>query len=210
MKRFLRKYSNLIRYRAFGRPFSSAETTKAKARREKEDFFKKYCQGKGLDIGFGGDPVVPSVQGWDWEHGDAQYLKGLVDESFDFVYSSHVLEHMVSPKTALHNWWRVLKVGGFLITYLSHRTTYEKKAQLPSKWNDDHKHFYLLDRDEGPDTYGILPLIARSLTDYEVIYCKECSEGHTIDDPDVHSDGEYSIEFVLRKLKPFRKSEKLF
>ena len=187
------------RYRYFGRPYRALESTKAQERRLKEDFFNRFCNGKGLDIGYGGDLLVPNCKGWDIEHGDAQYLSSLNDESFDFVYSSHTLEHMVDPEAALHNWWRVVKPGGYLILYIPHRDLYEKKMTLPSRWNLDHKHFFLLDRDEPPDTKGILPLVEKSLSDYEVVVARDCSDGHTIIDPELHSNGEYSIEIVIKK-----------
>jgi SAM-dependent methyltransferase len=182
------------------RPQASAETTKARPRRLREGFFDLYCQGKGLDIGYGGDPVTPGCNGWDFEDGDAQYLPGLRDESFDFVYASHTIEHMVDPAVALQNWWRVVKRGGYLLLYIPHRDLYEKRTTLPSRWNHDHKHFFLVDRDEAPDTLGMKPLFERSLHGYDLVYLKECSEGHTITDPLIHSDGEFSIEAVLRKL----------
>lgn len=186
-------------YRTFGRPKTQLESTKARGRREKEGFFTAYCQGRGLDIGYGGDLLVPNCQGWDMEHGDAQLLQGLKNESYDFVYSSHTLEHMVDPVVALRNWWRVLKPSGYLLLYIPHRDLYEKRECLPSRWNLDHKHFFLLGRDALPDTKDIMRLIAESFTDYQVIYAKECSDGHTITVPDLHSDGEYSIEVVLKK-----------
>ncbi len=190
----------ILRYRTVGRPKVMAETSKAKARREKEGFFKLYCQGKGLDIGYGGDPLVKGVRGFDWEHGDAQYIKSIKKSNYDFVYSSHVIEHMVDPAVAIKNWGAAVKPGGFLLLYLPHRDFYEKKTTLPSKWNDDHKHYFLLEDDEEPVTIGIVPLIKKTLVDFTIVYAKECSEGHTITDPDVHSDGEYSIEIVLQKL----------
>lgn len=143
-----------VRYNLFGhlpllgRRRSYGETHKARGRRAREGFFEKYCRGRGLDIGYGGDPVTPTAAGWDFEHGDAQWLHGLDDESFDFVYSSHLLEHLSDCELALENWWRVLKPGGYLILYLPHRDLYEKKQRLPSRFNDDHKHFFLPDRDD--------------------------------------------------------------
>ena len=83
--------------------------------------------------------------------------------------------------------------------YLPHRVLYEKKKTLPSNFNPDHRNFFLIDKDEIPDTIGIVPLIERTLNDFEIIYAKECSEGHTITDPAIHSDGEFSIEVVIRK-----------
>jgi SAM-dependent methyltransferase len=106
---------------------------------------------------------------------------------------------MVDPAIALENWWRVLKKKGYLILYVPHRDLYEKKKTLPSHWNQDHKHFFLLDTDDPPNTIGIMPLIQRSLVNFEIIYAKECQEGHTISNPEIHSDGEYSIETVIQK-----------
>src|SRR3970282_1033769 len=99
--------------------------------------------GRGLDIGFGGDLLTPNCRGWGFEHGDAQYLRGIGDAAFDFVYAGHPLEHLADPAGSLRNWWRVLKPGGHLIIYLPHRDLYEKRTQLPSPWNPDHKFFYL-------------------------------------------------------------------
>src|SRR5688572_4411035 len=70
-----------------GRSRTAAETTKARARREREGFFEKFTRGKGLDVGYGGDLIRPDAQGWDIEHGDAQFLDGITDESFDYLYS---------------------------------------------------------------------------------------------------------------------------
>jgi SAM-dependent methyltransferase len=182
-----------------GRPPRTRETEKARPRREREGFFQAYCQGRGLDVGYGGDLLAPNCEGWDVEHGDAQYLRGAEDNSFDFVYSSHTLEHMVDPAVALRNWWRVIKPGGYLILYIPHRDLYEKKRTLPSRFNADHKHFFLVDRDDPPDTLGIVPLIARTLSNFDLVYAKECSEGHTVREPRLHSDGEFSIEVVLHK-----------
>ena len=190
----------LLRYRLFGRPNAALESTKARERRQKEGFFNDFCVGKGLDVGYGGDLLTPGCIGWDMEHGDAQYLQGVPDESYDFVSSSHTLEHMVDPLVSLKNWWRVVRRGGYLILYLPHRDLYEKKKTLPSRWNLDHKHFFLLNENDPPDTLGVLPLIARSLEGYEIMVARDCSEGHTITDPELHSNGEYSIEVILKKV----------
>ena len=58
-----------VRYNLFGhlpllgRKRSRGETHKARARRAREGFFERYCRGHGLDVGYGGDPVVPGVVG---------------------------------------------------------------------------------------------------------------------------------------------------
>ena len=194
--RYLKKYSYLI----FGRKYIPGETSKAKQRRIDEGFFEKYCQGKGIDIGCGFNKLTEDCARWDFEHGDAQYLKGIDDCQFDYVYSSHTLEHVDNAAITLQNWWRILKPGGFLILYIPHRDLYEKKPTLPSRWNKFHRRFFLIDRDEPPDTAGIVPLIHKTLSGFEIVYARECSAGHTISDPLIHSDGEVSIEVVAKKL----------
>jgi SAM-dependent methyltransferase len=192
------QYAKML-YRYVERPLRVLETSKARTRRAKENFFEKYCRGKSLDIGYGGDPITEKCRGWDIEDGDGQTLEGIADEEFDFVYSSHLLEHMNNAEIAIKNWWRVLKPGGYLILYLPERELYERKKTLPSCWNPEHKRFFLLDRDEPPDTVGVIPMIKRCLSDYEVMEAKVCNEGHEIIAEDVQSKGEYSIEVVLKK-----------
>ncbi|HZW39724.1 MAG TPA: methyltransferase domain-containing protein [Ignavibacteriaceae bacterium] len=198
-KKYYWKYKSKI-YLQEGRPFVAAETTKAKSRRMREGFYDKYVQGKGLDIGYGGDKLVDNEDIWDFEHGDAQFLNGVEDNKYDFVYSSHTLEHMVDAEEAIKNWFRVVKPGGYLLLYIPHRDLYEKKKTLPSRFNKDHKHFFLPYNDEAPDTIGIETLIKRVLKNYEIIYIKECKEGFESVSPEKHGKGEFSIEAVIKKI----------
>lgn len=129
------------------------ETAKAYARRVKAGWFDKYLIGSGIDIGCGYDilkspygswlnevnQLIPfNCRGWDQADGDAQYMKGIDDETYDFVYSSHCLEHMVDPSEALRNWFRILKRGGFLVVIVPDEDLYEQQV-WPSKGNGDHK-----------------------------------------------------------------------
>ena len=175
------------------------ETEKSYNRRKREGFFEKYCKGEGLDIGYGPFLVSPNASGWEYRNGDAQYLDGVEDESFDYVYSSHCLEHMVDVRIALKNWFRVVRKNGYMIISVPDRDLYEKRSHLPSRWNIDHKHMFLLGEKEEPDTLDILEEIQNSLKNYSIEYAKRCNEGHTIDDPEIHSDGEYQIEIVIKK-----------
>lgn len=121
----------------------------------------RFLRGSVLDIGCGPDPIkLPPpavVRGWDLADGDAQYLATLGEGTFDAVVSSHCLEHMVSVPTALTNWSRVLKDGGYLLIYVPSWTFYERR-QWPSRYNDDHKaSFDLVDPQSRPDPpfYGM-------------------------------------------------------
>jgi SAM-dependent methyltransferase len=53
-----------------------------------------------------------------WERyiiGDAQQLDVCPDDSLDFVFSSHVFEHLVNPLGVLKNWAKKLKPGGRVV-----------------------------------------------------------------------------------------------
>lgn len=182
-----------------GRVTTYSETFKAKTRREREGFFDKFCQGQGLDIGYGGDLVHENAFGYDIEHGDATYLKILKNEKFDFIYTSHLIEHLNNPELAIKNWWKVLKPQGFLILYLPHRDLYEKKNKLPSNFNKDHKFFYLLGSEEYPDTKDILKVIEQAITNYEIVYAKICDDDYASNGLIMPSTGEYSIEIIIQK-----------
>ena len=109
--------------------------------------FKKYLHGDGIDIGGGDDclklpPDIPGkVMLWDIQDGDAQYLHKIPDNSFDFVYSSHCLEHMRDIRSAFTNWLRVCRPGGVLYICVPHEIYYEKGI-WPSSKNKDHKHSF--------------------------------------------------------------------
>lgn len=160
-------------------------------------------KGKGVDIGCGTDKVVAEADEWDLyqvgQQGDATFMEGVPDGKYDWVYSSHCLEHLEDPTEALKSWWRILKPGGNLIIYIPHRDLYEKRKQPPSKWNYEHKRFYVMESHEPPGTLGILQLLKEVLSGYEILLVRKCDDGHTITDPEVHSDGEYSIEVVVKK-----------
>jgi SAM-dependent methyltransferase len=53
--------------------------------------------------------------------GEATDLGFIADRSYDFVLSSHTLEHVANPLRALAEWKRVLKDSGVLALVLPHR-----------------------------------------------------------------------------------------
>lgn len=183
------------------------ETLKARQRRLRAGSFAKYFLGSGIDVGVGRqespggeDKVTVNALGWDKDDGDAHYLRGVADSSQNWVHSSHCLEHLQDPVTAIVNWFRVIKPGGWLILLLPHRDLYEKSRRKPSAWNTDHKFFYLPDRDETPDTLGLLPLVARSLKPgtWRLESLHLACDGYWANGRD-HPQGEYSFEAVVKK-----------
>lgn len=185
------------------------ETQKAASRRARTGWFDKYAPSDpwvlGIDIGCQDGPIHPNYIRWDRAlgSGDATYMIGVPDESFRVVYASHILEHLEDYPSALLNWWRILKQGGHLIIVVPHRDLYEKKSQPPSRWNPDHKWFFLPDQDDPPRTLSllrilndILPIEARG----EVASFEVLKGGWEDVGPYQHSVGEYSIEAIIRKI----------
>src|ERR1043166_4384221 len=74
---------------------------------------RAYLSGKGIDIGCGDDPVRPDALCFDLSQGDANRVTRFVQgiESFDYVFSSHCLEHMRDPGDAMQDWWKLVKPG---------------------------------------------------------------------------------------------------
>lgn len=71
----------------------------------------------GLQNGgpFGFCPSRPAGRQWICE---ATNLRGMADASFEFVLSSHCLEHVANPLAALREWRRVTRDGGYLVLVL--------------------------------------------------------------------------------------------
>jgi SAM-dependent methyltransferase len=114
--------------------------------RLKNGTFDKYLHGYGIDIGGKNDPLkIPNgkVDMWDKEQGNAQYMEGVKDNAYDFVYASHVLEHLDFPHHAVSNWGRICKPKGYLYIVVPDFKLYEKEGQ--QQFNKDHKFFYSID-----------------------------------------------------------------
>jgi SAM-dependent methyltransferase len=112
----------------------------------------RYFVGVGVDIGGKPDPLmlyreyfpgIVSLRTWDIEDGDAQLMQGVADESFDFVFSSHCLEHLRDPAEGLRNWFRIIKPGGHLIVAVPDEDLYEQGV-WPSTHNRDHKSAFTM------------------------------------------------------------------
>jgi hypothetical protein len=180
------------------------ETRKAHARREKEGWFKKYAPEDklGIDIGCQHDPLNETFRRWDILFGDddATFMKGVKDDTFQTVYASHIMEHLNDPVTAIQNWYRILKPGGHLIILVPHRELYEKRKELPSRWNPAHKFFWLPDKTEAPCTLSLLGVVNKAIPEAEIVKLRTLDEGYDYNlGPNEHPVGEVSIEIIIRK-----------
>lgn len=110
-----------------------------------------YVRGRGLDLGCGPWKAYPHMIGIDaqaYPGGDGANLMCDVakldmfaDGTMDFVYSSHTLEDQADTAAVLKEWWRLLKVGGYLLLYLPHKEFYPNIGQPGA--NPAHKHDFM-------------------------------------------------------------------
>ena len=83
---------------------------------------KKYCVGQGLDIGAGAWVLPSAVSVQNDLHENAYMLDRYPDNSLDFIFSSHCLEHLEFWKQAINLWTQKIKLGGILFLYLPHES----------------------------------------------------------------------------------------
>lgn len=189
------------------------ECGKAVARRlGTPGFATRYFVGRGIDVGCGDDPLslyaplfplVTEVVPFDREHGDAQDLASIPDGAFDFLHSSHCLEHVHDPLLALKHWARVVKPGGHLIVTVPDEDMYEQGV-WPSTWNGDHKRTFTLWKAESwsPASVNLLDLIHSVGRDAEPIRVEKLESTFL---PGARRDQTYdgiaesAIEMVLRR-----------
>ncbi len=154
---------------------------------------KRFCVGYGLDIGYGGDPIVPGAITVDLPQpytkvggaplnlgGDARDLYWFRDEVFDYVYSSHLLEDFEDTRSVVKEWLRVIKPGGYLILFCPDEQVYRRHCRKTGQaYNCAHK-----------------------IDNFSLAYVKqillECSRGAEV----VHETplvDDYSFELVVRK-----------
>lgn len=177
------------------------EARKTYEKKIESGFFAKYMSGIGLDIGFSGytPGVVPILEtaigvDKDFPNYDGIHLP-FPDESQDYVFSSHCLEHISDYTTVIRDWYRVLKTGGHLVIMVPHQFLYEKKQSPPSLWNGDHKRFYT--------PASLLQEIELSLdaNSYRVVHLRDNDDDYNYSiPPNKHADGAYEIELVIKKI----------
>lgn len=101
---------------------------------------EKYCLGNGVDVGASQWPILRARIIKNKKEENA-YIINERDNSLDFVFSSHCLEHLENWEKALKEWHRTLKSGGVLFLYLPHSSC---EMWLPEtnkyhKWSPEPK-----------------------------------------------------------------------
>jgi ubiquinone/menaquinone biosynthesis C-methylase UbiE len=142
----------------------------------RHDLARLYAFGSGIEIGAYHNPFPYSpmtyIDKWPYETllkmaqddphvrgkvivkntlvGDGQWLSEVKSNSFDFLVSSHQLEHCESPITAIKNHLRVIKSTGFVIYAIPDmRFTFDKDRPLTTLEHvlldylrDSDKHYH--------------------------------------------------------------------
>ncbi len=179
------------------------EAAQADARRVASGFYDRFLSGAAvLDIGYRGttpnaEAITAAAIGveLDYPGYDGRRLP-FADGSQDAVFASHVMEHIPDYKNALADWYRVVRIGGFIIICVPHHYIYERRPAPPSLWNPDHKRFYTVP--------SLLSEISAALpaNGYRIRHLSENDEGtDPARPPDQAPDrGSYEIEVVLEKI----------
>ena len=152
-----------------------------------------YTSGLGLDLGCGPSKTFPHFIGVD-NRKDTQLfgiqmnpdmtvptcekMPFFASEGWDFVFSSHLLEHIEDHASALAEWWRLIKVGGHLCLYLPHKKYYPNIGQPGA--NADHKHDFMP---------ADITTVMQKLGDWDLVRNEDRTEGE-----------EYSFFQVYKKL----------
>ena len=114
------------------------------------------CKGNGVDVGCGKvEWCFPGATPIDFTIGYEFHAHNLPFLDYDYIFSSHLLEHLKEPWEALDHWHDCLKVGGVIFLYLPDVTS-EKGNEYHLPWNNKkHKtiiepnHIYRYLRDKG-------------------------------------------------------------
>lgn len=88
----------------------------------------KYCKGDGIDFGAGKWCLPGAIP---VDHATYFGLEDFTDNSLDFVFSSHCLEHIADWKNTLSDLLAKIKPTGIIFLYLPHKD---------SPWTGWRKH----------------------------------------------------------------------
>jgi len=101
---------------------------------------KKVCVGNGLDIGCGKEEwklqldAPNTVLGIDPKIDPTHDAMNLPGSEWDFIFSSHCLEHLPNYVAALEHWISKLKSGGVIFLYLPHiNCEYWRPWSMPTR-----------------------------------------------------------------------------
>jgi cell division protein ZapA (FtsZ GTPase activity inhibitor) len=170
--------------------------------RLRNGFFSTYMAGDVIiDVGYRGCtavPIFPHAIGMNLDFAGCDgFALPFPDDIADAIYSSGILEHIADYKSAIRDWYRVVKPGGFIICCVSQ---YAKEIALPSSWSADDKRCYT--------PASLLREFEEALepNTYRIGHLRDCDNGHTEGAESECHAGSYEIELVVEKMKKRQRS----
>ncbi len=174
-------------------------------------YLSRYFVGRGIDVGCGDDclakyaslfPLIASVDPWDVAQGDAQTLPGVRDAHYDFLVSSHCLEHLPDPFEAMRNWIRVVRPGGYLVVVIPDEDLYEQGAL--HSFNVDHRKTFtiLKPRSWSPVSVNVVDLLrafANDITPVKIELLTHCNVPMGSREDQTLGIAESAIEVIVRR-----------
>jgi ADP-heptose:LPS heptosyltransferase/predicted SAM-dependent methyltransferase len=154
----------------------------------------QYTRGRGLELGCSIQKLYPHFIGIDNRQDaklfghpinpdiyvdTAERLEFFATGTLDFVFSSHLLEHIEPERVtgAVKDWMRIIKPGGYLVLYLPDEDEYPKIGE--DGCNPDHKWNVNYER--------------------VITYMRATGGWDLVDFQKRNQDREYSLFFVFQK-----------
>ena len=150
----------------------------------------QFCIGKGCDLGFGGDKIKKeNCDGIDYPQPYTKVGKDTVDigcdiikdeipvadNTYDYVYSSHLIEDFEDTTSGLIKMFRILKNDGLLIIAFPDQQKYEWYCNRHGTYpNPYHKH-----KDMGY-TYMLNCLNSISTISYNIVFESNCKIDYNV------------------------------
>lgn len=191
------------------------ETSKSLIRRLNDiRYATRYFVGSGIDIGAGDDslgkyaeifPLISNLTTWDTPQGDAQYMQGIAENSFNFIHSSHCLEHINDPYEAFDNWIKICIPGGHMVITVPDEDLYEQGVWPSSFSLGDHKTSWTILKQVSwsPSSINVIEFLYQFRDKIEVLKVEQINQAFLYEqkrlDQTYHSISECAIEFIVRK-----------
>jgi SAM-dependent methyltransferase len=149
-----------------------------------------FCVGYGCDIGFGGEKIVQNnCDGIDLPLPYAFVGKDKIDipcdvikeeipindNTYDYVYSSHLIEDFVDTSDALKKFIRVLKNNGNLILVFPDQQKYEEICNRTGQPKNEHHVHATMGYD-----YMIHQLQSLTNIQFEVLFSSNCEINYNV------------------------------
>jgi ubiquinone/menaquinone biosynthesis C-methylase UbiE len=149
-----------------------------------------FCIGDGCDIGFGGDKVKKeNCMGIDYAYPYANTGSDKVDiacdvmnepipvadNTFDYVYSSHLIEDFKNTAKALKEFIRILKSGGNLILVFPDQPQYEIYCRNNNQTANKHHIHKTMGLKFMLDQMDALPGVR-----YELLFQSDCEVDYNV------------------------------